>query len=64
MKTLEFRDGDRDVPDHLAILMKGLRTWEMTFDEARERANTQQLRQALEDAQRSLIRQHFKTDGS
>lgn len=65
MKTLEFRDGERDVPDHVAVLMRGLRTWEMTYDEARNAAHTNQLRQALQVAQRDLIREHFKhSDGS
>ena len=65
MKTLEFRDGERDVPDHVAVLMRGLRTWEMTYEDARTAAHTNQLRQALEVAQRDLIREHFKQpDGS
>ena len=63
MKTLEFRDGERDVPDHLALLMKGMRTWEMTFEEARDRMHTHKLRQALDQAQRDLVREHFKNNG-
>ena len=63
MKTLEFRDGERDLPDHLAVLMKGMRTWEMTFSEAKDRMHNNQLRQALETAQRDLINQHFKING-
>ena len=62
MKTVEFRDGERDVPDHLAVLMKGLRTWEMTFEQARQQAHNTMLKRALEGAQRDLIRQHFKDD--
>ena len=62
MKTIEFRDGEKDVPDHVATLMKGLRTWEMTFEQARDAAHQNQLRQALEVAQRDIIRQHFKRD--
>lgn len=64
MTTLEFRDGERDVPEHIALLMKGLRTWEMTYEEAVDRANQNQTRQALDAAQRELIRQHFKNDGA
>lgn len=64
MKTLEFRDGERDVPDHVAILMKGLRTWEMTYDQARDQANDRMTKQALLDAQNDLIKQHFKRDGT
>lgn len=60
MKTLDFRDGERDVPDHVAVLMKGLRTWEVTYEQARELAHSNQLRLALDGAQRDLLRQHFK----
>ena len=64
MKSLEFRDGEVDVPDHVALLMKGLRTWEMTYQEARDRMNQNHTRQALDQAQRDLIRQHFRSDGN
>ena len=64
MKRLEFRDGDKDVPDHVAILMKGLRTFEMTYQQARDQAHNNQLRQALEVAQRDIIRQHMKSNGT
>lgn len=62
MKTVEFRDGEKDVPDHVALLMQGMRTWEMTYEQARQLAHNNQLRRALEGAQRDLIRQHFKDD--
>ena len=62
MKTVEFRDGEKDVPDHVAVLMKGMRTWEMTYEQARERMNYNLLRQRLDIAQRDMIRQHFKDD--
>lgn len=63
MITLEFRDGERDIPDHLAAMMKGIRTWEMTFDEAKVRAETQMTRNFIETAQRDLLRKHFN-DGT
>lgn len=64
MITLEFRDGERDVPPHLAAMMKGIRTWEMTFSEAKAKAEMQMTRQLLDSAQADLIRKHFKTDGT
>jgi hypothetical protein len=63
MKTVEFRDGEKDVPDHVAVLMQGLRTWEITYDQAMALAHQNQLRQALDATQRSMIRQHFKKNG-
>lgn len=63
MKTLEFRDGEKDVPDHVSVLMKGLRTWELTYDQAMDLAHQNLSRQALDKSQRDLIRQHFKKIG-
>lgn len=60
MKTVEFRDGERDIPEHLALLMKGMNTWEMTFEQARDRADVKHTQQALQRAQNELIQQHFK----
>lgn len=59
MITIEFRDGERDIPGHLAIMMRGLRTWEMTFEEAKAKAQMQMTRQLLDSAQRDMIRKHF-----
>lgn len=64
MTPVEFRDGDRDVPDHLAILMRGMRTWEMTYEQAVQHANQNLTRQRLETAQRRIIAEHFKKDGT
>lgn len=64
MRTLEFRDGEKDVPDHVAVLMRGIRTWEMTYEQARSQAHTNQMRQALDVAQRDLVRQHMKKHGT
>lgn len=63
MTTVEFRDGEKDVPDHVATLMKGLRTWELTYDQAMDLAHQNLARQALDSVQRSMIRQHFKKNG-
>lgn len=64
MTTMEFRDGERDVPDHVAVLMKGLRTFEMTYEQARQAAHNNQMKQALDVAQRDIIRQHMKSNGA
>jgi hypothetical protein len=55
-----FRDGPREIPDHLADLMAGLETFRMTFDEAVNAANRRLVSDRLERARRELIRDHFK----
>ena len=39
MARMEFRDGMREVPEHIADLMRSLPTWELTYREASEKAN-------------------------
>ncbi len=60
MQTLEFRDGERDIPDHLALLMKGIKTYQMTYEQAVKEMEQNQLHQKLIVAQRDLMRQHFR----
>lgn len=63
MTSVEFREGFTDVPDHLAVLMRGMRTWEMTYEQAVRAAEQHLVKQRLEVAQRDIIRQHFKNNG-
>jgi hypothetical protein len=63
MTSVEFRDGVIDVPDHVALMMRGMRTWEMTYEQARGLADQNILRQRLDIAQRELVNRHFKTHG-
>ncbi len=60
MALVEFRDGSREVPDHLADLMSGLQTYKLTFDQARKEADERLTRELLEKTQRQLIEGHFR----
>lgn len=57
---LEFRDGEHEIPDHLANLMAGLDTYQMTVDEATDAANKQMLKQHLDKAMDDVISNHMK----
>jgi len=57
---LEFRDGIEAVPDHVAILLRGVETHTMTKDEAVRASEDQMLRNHLDRAQRRLIAGHFR----
>lgn len=56
MAEVEFRTGIREVPDHLAKLMGGLETWNMTFEEAVQKANWKLANDFANRAQEAHIR--------
>lgn len=60
---VEFRDGDRVVPFHVAALLEGVETWKYTYDEAIQKANEQLLRRRLNELQREAVNKHFKDFG-
>lgn len=60
MAEIEFRDGTKFVPDHLAEMMKGLPTHQMTLTEATQAANNSLVASRFNDARSKIITQHFK----
>ena len=58
-----FRDGEREVPDHLAELMGGLNTISMTYEQAVKEADTTLIRRHLDTVQDGVIREHFSRWG-
>lgn len=54
-KTIEFRDGEQSVPDHVAELLKGIDTYAYTYEQAIRLSEQQLLKQRLNEAQRSLV---------
>jgi hypothetical protein len=62
MTEVEFRNGPRLVPDHVAAMMNGLETYKMTYEEAMKLANGSLLRTRLNNAQSAAVKQHF-TEG-
>lgn len=60
---VEFRDGIRDIPDHVANLMQGLDTHRLTYEEAMEKANSGILRRHLRKVEDEVIRNHSRTWG-
>jgi len=59
MQKLLFRDGEREVPDHLADLMESFETRAMTYDQAVERANWKMTNDYLNKAQSSIVQGHL-----
>lgn len=58
---IEFRDGIREVPDHLAVIMRGLPTYDMTYEEAREKANWKMVADIANKAQADAVRKTLRS---
>jgi hypothetical protein len=58
--AVEFRDGEKYVPAHVAMLMKGIETHTMTYDQAIRLANQTLMKNRLQAAQASLVNAHFR----
>ena len=63
MAEVEFRDGVREVPDHLAEMMRGLPTHQMTLTEATQAANNSLIGDRFNRARQNLITEHFRNLG-
>ncbi len=57
---MEFRDGLRVVPDHVADYLTGIDTLRLTFLEAMEMANKARVSEHLNRMQQKVITEHFK----
>jgi len=58
-REVDFRDGKRVVPDHLADMMETLPTHTMTFEQAVEKANWKLASDYLDRAQDRITQGHF-----
>jgi hypothetical protein len=60
MTTIEFRDGEKDVPDHVAVMMKGLETHTMTYEQAVRASEQKMVKDRLNYEMNSLVADHFR----
>jgi hypothetical protein len=60
MAEVEFRDGKREVPDHVGAMVAGLETYTMTYEQAIKAAERRMLEDHVWKAQQSLIDAHFR----
>jgi hypothetical protein len=60
VREVEFRDGPRNVPAHLADMMIGLKTHTLTYEEAVEKANWKLASDHVEHAVDGIIQSHFR----
>lgn len=57
---MEFRDGRREVPEHLAIHMRGMETYRLTYKEALTLVNRLMQIDFINRAADRFIDDHFK----
>ena len=60
MATVRFRDGERELPEHLVARFAGTDTRRLTYDEAMAESNQRELRDYLNGIQRRVVREHFE----
>ena len=60
MPEVEFRDGLKVVPHHVAAILSGIETWKLTYEEAIKLANEGMLRSALGRIQQQTVSKHFR----
>lgn len=59
MKVL-FRDGEREVPDHVGALLMGIDTYKLTYEQGLAAMNTEIVSDHLRKAQQRIVTEHFK----
>lgn len=64
MAQVQFRDGKRDVPPHLAELMDGIDAYRLTYDEAVDKVNAKLLADHLNKIAGDAVSQHFRDNRS
>lgn len=57
---LEFRDGKRPVPDYLVVMMSGIETHRLTYEQAVEAANRKTEADYLNAQQDKVLAAHFR----
>lgn len=62
MAELEFRDGKREVPDHLLELLRQLDTFTMTYEQAILEADKLRERQYLNTQMDRFVEGHFRVN--
>jgi hypothetical protein len=56
MAKVEFREGFREVPDHVADMMRGLETWRYSYEQATRLSENRMTSDYLNRVQRDVVR--------
>jgi len=56
---VEFRDGEKEIPDYLADMMSGIDTYKLTLDESIQEANKRMLQRHVSDGLQRVVDEHL-----
>ena len=56
---VEFRDGEKEIPDYLGEMMSGIETYKLTMDEAIREANKRMLDRHVSRAFDQIVDRHM-----
>lgn len=60
MAEVQFRDEKREVPEHVRLLLLGIETYKLTYEQAIAEANDKLVRDRLNQVQADILRSHFR----
>lgn len=63
MRQVEFRDGYKLVPDHVADKLAEFETYKMTYEQALDKMNSSFVEDRLRKAQNDVVREHLTRFG-
>lgn len=63
MAEVKFREGKRIVPDYMALLMRGIPTHKLTYEEAIAAMNRKMETDLLDHSVDRIIARHFAENG-
>lgn len=64
MGEVRFRDGPRNVPDHVEVLLAGIPCDRLPYADAMRQANNRLMNEHLAKVQSKMIDEHFRRGGS
>lgn len=64
MAEIQFRDGPREVPPHVEVLLTSVPVHKLTYEQAMKQANDKLLIDHLERAHAGVLKDHFRRGGA
>lgn len=59
---VQFREGEREIPDYLAALMASFETYRFTYEEALAKVNSELVNDLFRKEMNRVTQDHFKKD--
>lgn len=59
MAWVDFRDGGKNIPEYIEVLMDGFDTLNLTYQQAIDLVNSRMLGEQMQQSQQRIVRDHF-----